>query len=852
LLALTLHQAKVMKILTWLYSNSLQLAVALITSSFLLSCNPTKKLREGELLLDKNIVSIKSNTTIVSIKLNTIDKSETAEYIKQKPNRKMLFWKFYLHLYNTVNEQKIEKRKIKRYARVESVNARRLKKNNIINAMREKKGKTHRDLILKKKEIWRLNEWILSIGELPVIYDSLLAKKSAKQINLFLKNNGFFNSKVKDSLLFNNKKAIVHYIVYPGKPYVFRNIKYEIKDKNIKYFTFSDTASSLIKRGVNYNIETLQKERDRITTMLRNRGYYKFSKEYIYFEVDSSLGTHEVGITLGIKNPLLDINGVKDSTIEGAHTQFYINNIFIHTEYDQKTKQQPHDTLIIDNYSLISSGPLRYKTRLITDAVFFSKGEIFQQSHADQTYKRLSDLKLFRATQVQFIQINDSQIDSYIYLSTIPKQSISTETELINTSGTQGIAGSLVYQNKNTFKGGEIFEVKLKGALEVQKTKNKEQSQIITGIESPIPFNTLELGSEINFFIPRFVTPFNISGIKNNNAKTNISGTYNFQRRPDFGRSIANTSFGYSWNEVETKHHTINPIEFNLVNIFDLSQSFQTTINNSKKDLFLQNSYSDHFTLGSRYAFVFSNQDLRKNKNFTYFRFGAEAAGNLLRGSFNLIDRYVSKLDYIPKPEGISYTIENIPFSQFLRADIDCRYYQITSEKSKLVYRINVGVGKPLYNLRSLPLEKSFFSGGPNGLRAWQARTLGPGGFVDSTNSNFADKIGDTKIEGNIEYRFHIIKIINSALFIDAGNIWLRNYQTSYPEGNFDFNGAKFIGQIALGAGMGLRLDFNFFIIRLDWAIKLKDPSLPINDRWTFGKKPLNHGVLNFGIGYPF
>lgn len=800
--------------------------------------------------MDRNDISIKSNTGIVAIKTSSIDKSEIEAYIKQKPNRKMLFWRFYLQVYNSVNQDKIEKKRIKRNARIESINSHRLEKNNKINARRESQGKKPRKPFLKKKDILTRREWLLSIGEPPVIYDSLLTKKSARQINLFLNNKGFFNSRVKDSLSVRNKKATVHYIIHPGKPYVFRNTRYEIKDNLLKYYVLSDTTSSLIKKGINYDIEILQKERDRITTLLRNEGYFKFSKEYIFIEVDSSLGSHEVDITLGIRNLVLKVEGTEDSTAESPHARFYINNIYIHTDYDPKLKTVPKDTLVVNDYRLLSTGPLRYKPRLITDAIFISKGELFQQRHSEQTYKRLSDLKLFRSSQIQFVQVSNSQLDCYIYLSNIPKQSFSTESELINTSGTQGIAGSLVYQNKNTFMGGEILEVKLKGALEIQKTKSREQTQIIT--ESPIPFNTLELGSEINFYIPRFLTPFNIKGIKNNNAKTNISGTYNFQRRPDFGRSIANTAFGYSWNETFTKRHVINPIEFNLVNIFGISQSFIDMMKEHKDDLFLQNSYSDHITLGSRYAFIFSNQDLRKSKNFTYMRFGAEAAGNLMRGAFNLIDRYIQELDYIPSSEGISYTIENIPFSQYLRADVDYRYYRVLQEKSKIVYRLTFGIGKPLYNLRVLPLEKSFFAGGPNGIRAWQARTLGPGGYKDTTNSIFADKIGDTKIEGNLEYRFHVIKILNAALFIDAGNIWLRNYQEKYPNGDFDFSQGKFIGQIALGAGMGFRLDFNFFIIRLDWAFKVKDPSLPVNHRWVFGKRAVTGGVLNFGIGYPF
>jgi len=806
------------------------------------SCNPTKKLPEGELLLNQNNIVAKSVP---------IEKNEMEGYIKQKTNRKVLFWRFYLYVYNSVNQDRIEKKRTKRNARVEAINTRRIEKNNKKNTKREAKGKKAKKPFLKKKNILTRREWLLRIGEPPVVYDSVLARKSARQINLFLNNKGYFNSSVRDSLSVRKKKATAHYIVHTGLPYTFRNVTYEIKDEQLKYYVLSDTLATAIRKGRNYEVESLQKERDRITTMLRNDGYYLFSKEYIYFEIDSSLGTHQVDVKIGIKNPIVKVEGSKDSIVETAHTRFYIKDVFIYTDYDPKIKNAiPKDTLLVNDYHMMSIGGLRYKPRLIIDAMFISKGELFQQAHADQTYRRLSELKLFRSVQLQFVPVGNSQLECHLYLSNIPKQSFSVETEGTNTSGTLGIAGSLVYQNKNSFKGGEIFEVKLKGALEVQKTKSEE---IIGGIESPIPFNTLELGSEVNLYIPRFLVPFKISTYKSNNAKTNLTANYNYQRRPDYGRSIANTAFGYSWNETVTRRHILNPIEFNLVNIFQVSPELQATIDNSK-DLFLKNSYSRHFTLGSRYAFIFSNQDIRKQKNFSYLRFGAEAAGNLMRGAFNLIDQYVTELDYDPKPEGISYTIENIPFSQYVRGDIDYRYYQLLAEKSKLVYRVAFGVGKPLHNLRALPLEKSFFAGGPNGIRAWQARTLGPGSYNDSTNSNYADKIGDTKIEVNLEYRFNVIRILNAALFVDAGNIWLRNYQKSFPNGNFHFTDndstESFVHQFAIGAGMGIRLDFNFFIIRLDGALRLKDPARKPGDRWMFGK-PMET-VLNFGIGYPF
>ncbi len=827
-----------------IYNSYILYIFLLFVYALFSSCRPTRKLLKGELLLDKNFIVDKAGH---------LDEEEMKMNIKQKPNRKIIFSRFHLSLYNSVNKEKMEIAKFKRSARIDSINSKRLIKNKIINEKRKEKGKSLKKLVLKKKSALSIREWLLSIGEPPVKYDSSLTKKSTHQIKQYMNNKGFFNSTIRDSLHIHKKKAKVYYIINEGKPYTIRNLSYDIKDNQLAYYIFSDSAFSLIKKRMRYDVDVIQSERDRMTNTLRNQGFFYFSKEYIYFEIDSSLNTNEVNITVKIKNNFKKSNEIKDTLIETPHNRFSINNIYVHTDYNPESKASTQDTIRINNVYLLTNGRSKIKPRLITDAILFSKGSLFQQTHSDQTYKRLSELKMYRSVQIQYVDIGNTLLDCYIYLSRVPKQSFSVLTDGINTSGSLGVLGNIVYQNNNLLRGGEVFEIKLKGSLEVQKVKAKDDNLLFSETKSSVPFNTLELGSELNLLIPRFVTPFKITGTKSNNAKTKITSTYNFQKRPSYGRSIANLAFGYTWKETETKRHVINPIEFNLVNVFELSPQLLKTITDSK-DLFLKNSYLDHFTLGSRYSFVFSNQDLRKQKNFSFLRIGAEATGNIMRTIYTYVDKHIKALPF----SGESFTVHNIPFSQYLRFDIDYRYNKLLSITDKFVYRIAFGIGKPLYNLRVLPLEKSFFAGGPNGVRAWQARTLGPGAYVDSTGGYYTDKIGDVKVEGNLEYRFNIVKIVNGAMFIDGGNIWLRKPYKSYPGGEItDSNGkliapTKIVGQIALGTGMGIRLDFGFFIIRLDAAIKIKNPALKEGDRWMIGKKPLNDIVYNFGIGYPF
>ena len=315
---------------------------------------------------------------------------------------------------------------------------------------------------------------------------------------------------------------------------------------------------------------------------------------------------------------------------------------------------------------------------------------------------------------------------------------------------------------------------------------------------------------------------------------------YNYQTRTDYTRSIAKISFGYDWKETNYKTHIFNPVEINLVKIDPESKILSDT--NLMKNPFISNRFIDHFTTALKYTFIYNNQQINKNTNFTYFKANLELAGNLLNGLNRL-----AKVE--PSLNDSSYHLLKIRYAQYARSDIDLRYYHTLNQHNTLVYRIAMGIGIPYGNSNALPFEKSFFSGGANGIRAWKALELGPGSF--SSNS-ITIQLADIKIESNIEFRFDITKMFQGAAFIDAGNIWMINEDTLRPGANFETN--RFLSEIAIGAGLGLRLNFTFFIVRLDAAIPLKDPSSKPGNRW-FTEFPINfkEGVIyNLGIGYPF
>ncbi len=782
---------------------------------FASACNPTRKLKENEFLLTKNVV-IDKNTTI--------DKSEFQNYIKQKPNRKVMgIFRFHLFINNLVDKDRVKFKKLKRDKKIDEENV-----------LRIKRGKKP-----KSKDFLTLREGLLEIGEPPVILDSFLINKSCKQIKLFLENKGYFNNSVVDSVVLRRKKAKVYYKIETGKPYIIRDVYFDISDPLLSYYVLADTSNCLVRRGNNYDVDILEKEQNRITKELRNNGYFNFTKDYVYYRIDSSLNSTQVDIVIRIKNFSVPMMGT-DSILEVPHTRFYINSILIQTDYAPKSSNAVSDTTRLNDYTFLSSGKSEYRPKVLADAVSFTVGELYQTKKAEATYKRLSELKAFKFINISFTPklAYTDKLDCFIRLTPVLKQSFSVETEGTYTGGNLGIAGSVVYQNRNVFHGAEILELKFKGALEGQKLVQ----EIPDSPEELVRLNTFEIGPTASFTVPRFLVPFPIGKVsKNSNPKTVFRSALNYQKRLDYTRSITNASFGYNWKESQAKLHILNPLEVSYVQV-DLKPDFEQKLI-VRNDQFLLNSYSDHLVFGSSYSFIFNNQDIKKNKNFSYFRINCDAAGNVLR----VTNRFLNP----PDSAEHSYEVFGIKFSQFVRLDLDYRFYKALKENNRLVFRVAAGVGKPLHNNRTLPFEKSFFSGGPNGVRAWKARKLGPGGYVYPGSENEKnDQIGDAMFESNIEYRFNIIKILNGTFFVDAGNMWLRKPYTAYPGGDFKIK--TFLSEIAIGAGTGARLDFGFFIIRFDVAVPLKDPVFPQGERWRINTNFWSRANLNFGIGYPF
>ncbi|MFO8001642.1 MAG: BamA/TamA family outer membrane protein [Marinilabilia sp.] len=746
-------------------------------------CSSTKFVPDDERLLTN--VRIKNKAPDVS-------RDDLKPYIRQKENTKLLgFWKFYLGLYNLSGED-------------------------------DEKG---------------INKWLRKIGEEPVIFDSFLVSQSSEQMSLFLKNKGYFQANVNDSVIYpGNKKARVTYTIDPGPRYHLNKVDYRLEDDSLREEIYTDTLESVLQKGQPFTVDLHEEERKRITRNLRGKGYYKFSEEYIYFISDTTVGDHQVNDSLVVMEPV-DISEMEH------HRKFRIRDVLFHVGIgsdellpaDSGEVSSKFDTLRYEDVHIIHEDELSFKPQLLTNSTYISPGDLYDARLVDRTHQLLSGLRLFRYINIRFRESGEYSdegeplLDCIIRLSPGKHQSFSVDLEGTNSSGNVGAAGNFTYQHKNLLRGGEFFTFNTRLARENQFIRSSDEE-----------FNTLELGAEASMVVPRFWLPLRIEKFRQRyNPKTNLSLAYNYQRRPDYTRTIANARMGYNWRSSRHVEHTFYPVEFNLVNIPELDDDFRDRIS----DTFLRYTYEDHLIMNMNYSYLMNQQTLGQNRDFWYLRFNIESAGNLLSLASPLWEEENSENEY--------NEVLGIRYAQYLKSDVDLRFHNRIDRYSSLVWRFFGGLGVPYGNLNVLPFEKRYFAGGANSIRAWPVRGLGPGSYSEEAY-RFYNQTADLKLEFNLEYRFQLFWILEGALFLDAGNIWSIR-ESSSPEGGL-FRPDRFAEQLAVGTGFGTRFDFNYFIFRFDMGLKTHDPSLPSGERWIPLNRPWTWDDVgfNFAIGYPF
>ncbi len=672
-------------------------------------------------------------------------------------------------------------------------------------------------------------------GEPPVFISEINLGTTAKYIDASLFNQGIFKGYTSSRIIEKKKTASILYESQVHQPFVINKVIYPITENNISAEINVLENGSLIKKGDNYNLLKIRTELNRIEAELKNRGYFYFSPSYLEFTADTSVSEKTIDLTLKLK----------DDVPVQALKKYIIGDIYVNSSYsiaNADTILSKKEVIIVDSISYFNQN-ISVSPVALNRSIYLRKNELYKRENHNITLNRLMSLGTYKFVSIRFTA-NDSLetgiLNTTINLTPMPKRTFRAEADLVTKSNDfTGPRLTINYKNRNTFNEAEILNIDLGFSFETQLS-NKYQ-KLFSYMISP----------SAELIIPRFLTPFHITNKRSLYIpKTKISAGYTYNKRVDyFTLKSFKLSFGYKWKENIKKEHELLPLSIIYSRITQPSDKFTALLESNP---LLQRSYEERLIAGLSYTFTFNEQVIEKQKNQFYFIGNAELAGT----SISLFQRiFTGQATSSEKPGKIAGAI----YSQYVRFTLDGRNYLNFNNKSKLVTRLFAGAGIPYGNSSTLPYIKQFFSGGPNSIRAFLINTVGPGTQHLISNDlplSFLAQGGDIKLEANVEYRFPIMNMIKGALFSDAGNTWYiskSELQMSSP-----FNISTFPRELALGAGFGLRIDANFFVLRFDLSSPLRKPWLQ-GDKWVIKNiKPSQRDwrqenlILNIAIGYPF
>ena len=767
----------------------LHIVIGLFVAILMSSCSINRFIPEGKSLVQSNKIVIEGQKT-------QINKSDLSNYITLKP-------------YKTTFQTKVP---------------------NWIYYKSERRPNS---------KMWRwLNE---KFGREPIYYDPTGANNSAQQMMRYIDNVGYFHSKVTHTVKERGKRAKITYKVHPTQPYTVNHIEYVINDSLIRSYIMRDSTKFELEEGDIYNAYTLNNVREIMTERMKNSGYFFFSRDDIYFEVDSNFMNHSLSITMRLKENEL------------SYKKYYINKISIYPDYSVfKSHDRPSDTAML----IREVGPRKRLNHLYF--YYFNKPQVkpqafsrsiqilenfpYNQRSVTSTYRALGNFRLFNNVNIEFDTVNvdnDSlnRLNCRITMQQNDRHSFTVQGEGTNSDGDLGLKGSLSYSNKNIFHGAETFQISLKGGFEAQKLMGNEISECEKSI-----FNTWELGLTASLIFPKFLGPFSsITLSRDYQPTTTLSIGSNAQTRYYYSRYITTASYSYDWKTNYRLAQALSPFYLNSVKIANINPDFQAYLD-AETSQRKKAQYTSHLQFGTRYSLIYNTQSITKKGSFFYIRTDFESSGNLI-SLFN-------KTKLITENEQGQHELFGVPYAQYLRGSFDIRQHLDLGNDNWFVLRQFTGIGLPYGNSEDLPFERSFYGGGANGLRGWLYRTVGPGGYIPVSED--IEKTGDLQLEFNAEYRFPIHNIFNGALFIDMGNVWTYRPNESMPNSEFKFD--TFYKQIAMDAGFGLRLDVSFLLLRIDIAYAMRNPypDMETGRYWRFGNDDLNNIRFQAGIGYPF
>ena len=835
-----------------------KISLIILTGLLFASCNSIKRVGEYEHLLTENSVFIND-------KKNNSEKVKNLLY--QKRNSKLLGLPFRLYIYN--------------WAKPNS--------DSILNFQLQNKliEKSFAEQLYSKKQLveWNnykksWNNWLRNTGEPPTIYDASKTQKSIDRLKAYYINNGWFNAKsTYDFKEVDFRKGKVDYHVNTGKAFLIDSISKKIASPQIDSVNTKLKDEPYIKKGDQYKTTNFELEQDRITTNLRNEGFFHFNQDYVFFEIDTIGTNKKVNVEIQIQNRIIRN---EDSVIRKPFNIYKIKevNIFTDDTFDNRGKII-RDSTHYNGYNLFSYDKLRYNPKAITDAVFITPNELFRDIDRTRTYRHLSELNTFKYPNIEYIEADSTSLIANIFLKPRKKYSVGFDFDLTQSNiQTVGFSFSASVLMRNIFKGAETLSLSAIGAIGASDDASDTKDQF---------FDINEIGADLKLTIPRLFSPFNTDKIipKYMSPITRISLGATSQKNIGLDKQTVNGIFNYNWkpsNTITNRMDLFN-IQFvknlNTANYFSVYQNSFDSLNSIAQDVgyigedetltipdgadeFIDdvlgdsppstitddetqtvnniNERKDRLTednliFASNFSFIKDNRENLFDNNFSILRLKLEVAGNLFSA--------VSKTLNLEKNTDDRYELFNVAYSQYIKTEIEYIKHWHLGGKKVLAMRNFFGFAIPYGNSTSIPFSKSFYAGGANDNRAWTAYNLGPGSINSQNEFNEAN----LKLAFNLEYRYNLFKDLNGAFFIDAGNIW--NALDDIEDPNATFTGIKSLKDSAVGAGFGLRYDFSFFILRFDIGFKAHDPSNNSGNNW-FNDFNFNNAVYNIGINYPF
>lgn len=782
----------------------LYIAVVIAALSLLTGCSSTKYVPDNQYLLDKVVITSDDKD---------FKEADLRDYLHQRPNFKafgLIKWQLYLYNWSGKNDKS-----------------------------------------------W-VNKQLRRMGEAPVVLDTMLVEQSADELERFLVNKGYIHADVTTSIdTLRHKKAVVTYMLHPNTPYRIRNYQTAISDPVIDSIAHippkkrnwlsnmfkpsNEDYVSLVKEGNPFDRDLLDLERSRVTKLVRREGYYAFNKDHLAYMADSAFNQNAVDLEMYLKpyRRLKEDGSVK----EEAHRPYYINKVTVVADYDPlkselENSMSLRDTMKAGDIYVVYANRRFIRPSALARSVYLAPGKQYDESNVEQTYSSFARLRALKNINIRFREFeeNDSlKLDCSILAAPTKLQGFGVELEGTHSAGDLGFASSVNYQHRNLFRRSETFSFKVRGAYEA-----------LGSSKSSIDGNYWEFGAETGLMFPRFVFPFVSESFKRRmKATTEFKIGYSFQTRPEYQRTILSGGWSYIWQDrLNTQsRHVFKLVDIDYVHLPKIDKAFADSLPESTR----QYNFTDQFVLGIGYTYTFNNYvPQNKNRNTHSLRVSVEMAGNLLYGFSKVLGAH--------KNDKGSYSLFGIPYAQFTKVDVDFSKNIALDAKNRVAYRIGVGVGYPYGNMTKLPFERSYFSGGANSVRGWSVRSLGPGSMGLEYARSFADQVGDIRLDMNLEYRTKLFWKFEMAAYVDAGNIWIFHEDASHPKANFDFS--RFYKEIAFSYGLGLRADFNFFVLRFDTGMKAYDPQQRGGKKWAIKNPNFNSRTGNFAwhfaVGYPF